>query len=139
MDNPKTHPGVVTEYMASGIPFVTGTVLTLGNTSSINFPKVTRTISVFNTTPNTQLAVAFTQNGLKTNTANFFVLTGSNSYWQQDLRVTTLFLSSALGAPQAYVVAGLTQIPASLFPILTGSTTVDSAGNTISGPFLGVG
>lgn len=119
LGNPLININQVNEYLTSGIPWVTSSVLTLGNTVEVKFPSVTRTIFIKNNIPSSVLAVAFTQNGLKPTTANYFTVTGTETF-QEDLRVSSLFLSSTLGSVTFSVVAGLTRIPAGQL-LITGS------------------
>ena len=99
-------------YQASGIPFVTGG-LTFTNSApvQINFPSVSKTITVANNsvTSGYNMRVGFSSAGI--NGSNYFIL-GPGESFTQDLRVTSLFLISNDGsAVTASVIAGLTQIP----------------------------
>jgi hypothetical protein len=107
-------------YTVSGIPFVTSSTIALGQTKYINFPCITRDITVKLETTGT-LAVAFTENGLKSTNSNFFRLLQGESYSAQ-LRIKDLFLSGSTGGTLNFsVIAGLTTIHESMFPTLTGS------------------
>lgn len=107
--------GSLSEYMISGIPWVTSSQIP-GSIIQINFLNVTSFFTVKNTSLNT-IKVAFTQNGF--NTGNYFSLS-ANEVFSGDLRVKSLFLSSSTTS-NFELVAGVTSIPASNFPSLTGS------------------
>lgn len=114
-------------YEISGIPFVTGSVMVAESTVELNFPSVTRSITVKNDTASTTLCIAFSENGLKAANNNFFTLDGGESY-TDELRCKTLFLSCSSGTPSWEVIAGLTGISRTQFPILSASND-----------FLGIG
>jgi hypothetical protein len=123
LDNPKIHPGSAPEFIPSGIPYVTGAILTLGQTQQVSFGYITRSVTVRNYTASTALAVAWTNNGLKPANGNYFILSGSESY-ADELRCTSIFLSASVGSPTYALVAGLTRIPASAMETITGSSGV---------------
>jgi hypothetical protein len=107
--------GALSEYMISGIPWVTSSQVP-ASIVEINFNNVTSFFAVKNTSANS-INVSFTRNGFST--GNFFTI-ASTEVFTADLRVKTLFLSSS--ATSSYqLVAGVTTIPASNFPSLTGS------------------
>jgi hypothetical protein len=107
-------------YQISGIPFVTSSLITLGQIKHIHFPTVTRNIIVKNESAGL-LAVAFTENGLKPVNSNFIRLALSESF-DDSLRIKDIFLSGSSGASLSFtVIAGLTTIHDSMFPTLTGS------------------
>lgn len=108
-------PGSLSEYMISGIPWVTSSQVPVG-ILNVNFLNVTSFFTIKNASANT-IKVAFTENGFKT--GNYFSL-ASNEVFSGDLRVKTLFLSSS-STSNFELVAGITSIPASNFPNLTGS------------------
>lgn len=108
-------PGSLAEYMISGIPWVTASNIP-ANILEIDFLNVTSFFTVKNTSLNT-INVAFTQNGF--NSGNYFSL-ASNEVFSADLRIKTLFLSSS-ATSSFQLIAGVTSIPASNFPNLTGS------------------
>lgn len=110
----------VPAYQISGIPFVTSSLITLGQVRQISFPTITRNITIKNESAGL-LAVAFTENGLKSTNGNFFRLAVSESF-SDELRVKDIFLSGSAGTTLTFtVVAGLTTIHNSMFPTLTGS------------------
>ena len=120
--------GYVPAYQISATPFVTSSVVTLGSTTQINFDTVTKFFSVKNNgAPTSVIAVAFTQNGLKTTNANFFVLSGSETL-TADIRTDRLFVSGVVGSSNFSVLAGLTQVPVKNFLTITGSNGFGSVG-----------
>lgn len=115
LNNPFT-PGeyFVPAYQLSAVPWVTSSQITLGTITEIDFLNVSRFVVVKNTTitgSGTQLAVAFTSNGLNTYNSRFLILRDGESF-AADLRVDRLFLSGAAGATTTFtVLAGLTDVP----------------------------
>mgnify|MGYP007046924411 CR=1 FL=1 len=121
LNNPRPGPGNVSDYMVSGIPWVTSSALTAGETRKISIPSVSRFFTVKNETSSTTMAVGFTQNGLKPLVANYFTLDGGESY-DAEIRVIDLWLSASVGVPAFEVIVGMTSIHRSDFPTLTGSS-----------------
>ena len=129
-------------YQISGVPFVTssnGTNVT-NMPIRINFPYATRFFQVTNTGQE-PLRIGFTENGVNGvggtvsgsatgyHSQNYFVLSGSTSANNStstvrlELRCKSLFFrSDAPGTKAGFtLVAGLTSVESSQFPILTGS------------------
>ena len=107
--------GNAASYQVSGIPWVSSSLVVPASGSTtleISFPQVTKSIIVKNASTGTvQMRVGFSQNGV-TNTSNFFILSGGESF-AADLKVTRVYLMSNNGtALTASVIAGLTNIPA---------------------------
>jgi hypothetical protein len=127
LNNPVLGEGYVPAYQISAVPFVTASQVVLGEVDQINFPTVTRFITVKNFTASTAIAVGFTQNGLKPTNANFITLSGSDSF-SGELRTSALFISGALGTASYQVVAGLTNIPVKNFLTVTGSNGYSGVG-----------
>lgn len=129
MNNPYFGEGYVPAYQLSPSPWVTSSQVTLGSTVQLDFPQVTRSLIVQNTgATNTAIAVAFTQNGLKSANSNYFILSGTNSF-SSELRVDRLFISGAVGATVPFtVIAGLTPIQRKDFLIVTGSNGFNGVG-----------
>ena len=122
LDNPRSGPGSVAEYMVSGVPWVTGTSIAAATIPVIRFRGVSRFFLVKNETTPSTVHVGFTENGLKSEFRNYFTLDGGESIGPLELRCTALFLScSTGGTPTVEIVAGLTSIHGSDFPVLTGS------------------
>ena len=107
--------GALSEYLVSGIPWVTSSQVP-ASILSVDFLNVISFFTIKNTS-SSSIKVSFTQNGF--NTGNYFSLS-ANEVFSADLRVKSLFLSSSLTS-SFELVAGVTSIPASNFPNLTGS------------------
>ncbi len=118
---PIINEGYVPAYQASAVPFVTSSLITAGQIHQINFNQVTRFFNVQNvgTVTTDQIAVAFTYRGFST--GNCFTL-GQGVSFRDELRTTQLFISCSSGTDVPYqVIAGLTNIPANQFLLITGS------------------
>ena len=109
----------VPEYTISGLPHALSGSAT-STPSVIEFPNVTRAITVTNNSPpGTYLLVGFTQNGV--NLANSFPLNGGQMQ-RFELRVRDLWLKASGGASAQYgVLAELTAIERRNMLPLTGS------------------
>lgn len=129
LNNPYPHEGFVPAYQVSAMPFVTSSNVTLGSIKEINFNGVTRFITIKNiSASSTVLAVAFTENGLKSSNSNYFVLSGSEAF-SGELRTDRLFVSGSSGTSVAFnIVAGLTTIPTKNFLLVTGSNGFGGVG-----------
>lgn len=126
---PTQGEGYVSAYQISSTPYVTSSTLALGQTKEINFGYVTKFLIVKNTgASTTAMAVSFTENGLKSTTSNYFILSGSESFGA-DVRVSKVFLSGSVGATTTFtVIGGLTMIPEKNMLPLTGSNGYTGVG-----------
>jgi len=114
---PKTGVGHVPSYQISGIPYLTAsfTVPASGSTpTAINFPNVTKFVTVVNTHSGTNAAlrVGFSVNGINgAVNNNYFTLDNGDSY-TGEWRVESVYLlsDSANNQTSASVIAGLTGI-----------------------------
>lgn len=129
-------PDYVPAYQVSGVPFVTSSQHAITTTPvSIDFPRVTRFISVTNTGVNV-LRLGFSENGVNglgqvsgsnqtvehEPRANYFILPVSGATGRLELRCKSLFIRADTGAAGSFsVMAGLTGIDKNQFPVLTGS------------------
>lgn len=115
--------GAVSEFQASGIPWVTGSVVS--STSVVNehnFPFVTKNVTIRNHSTGGGLKVGFTRNGVQG--GNFILVDNVvGATLDLDVRVTALFILGVTGASTYSVYAGLTPIPAKHAPVLTGSVS----------------
>lgn len=104
----------VAEYMASGLPWCTSS---LGSPTPfrIDFPYVASSITIYSEGTGTKLG--FTENGIQ---GTNFVSIPANQPVTLNYRVITVFV---IGSGPFTVAAGLTQISAMDFPILTSSLT----------------
>jgi|GEM_PF-1056910 hypothetical protein len=157
----KAGPNHVPSYQTSGIPYVTSSAADeckeAANTVApvqITFPYVTKFVTVNNTGGN-DLRVAFTFSGsyapgqrttdntlmLDTHPKNYFVIqtqaAGSTTIASFDVRCKTMFFLGDGGTTDFSLIAGLTTIPSSNFPVLTGS--LGQPGLVATGSFEGVG
>jgi len=120
--------GYVSAYQISATPFVTSSNITTGQVKEIKFGHISRFICVKNTGPtDSQIKVAFTENGFKPENSNFFTLSGSEVF-QADLRTEKLFISGSTSASSFSVVAGLTTIPSKMITTITGSAGFEGVG-----------
>ena len=108
-------------YQMPALPYVTSSVISLGDVHRYDFPFVTRFIDVTNRdfTDSGKLAIAFTDNGLMTGN---YVTLDSTVTVNQEIRTTTLLVSCSAGTNIPYqLFCGLTTIPAYNFLSITGS------------------
>lgn len=120
--------GYVPAYQISSTPFITSSIVALGATTQVNFDTVTRFFTVKNNgAAAAVIAVAFTQNGLKTVNSNFFVLSGTETF-TSEIRTDRLFISGVAGSSNFSILAGLTQVPVKNFYTITGSNGFRSVG-----------
>lgn len=117
-------------YQISALPYVTSSIISVGQVHRYDFPYVTKFITIVNRGVDVDdtLAVAFTENGLKPTSRNYFTLDKSETI-NQELRTTALFISCSSGTSVDYqLLCGLTNIPAKNFLTITGSNGHVSVG-----------
>jgi len=120
---PVINEGFVPAYQASAVPFVTSSMISNGQIQGFEFPQVTRFFNVQNlgTVTTDEIAVSFTVNGLKPSAGNFFSL-GQGVSFRDEIRTTKLYVSCSSGTNVRFqLIAGLTNIPAEQFLLITGS------------------
>jgi len=121
--------GNVGSYQVSARPWVSssieipvsGVADTAANRVEVNFPYVTKFVTIKNDGPNEHgatMRVAFSENGLRDSTHNYFILSGGESF-SGDWKVTKVFLMgheklNANMSTTASVIAGLTGIESNL-------------------------
>lgn len=108
-------------YQISSLPYLSSSLISLGEIHRYDFPFVTRFINVVNRGSNSgdKLALAFTENGFRT--GNYITIDQGVSV-DQEVRTTALFISGSSGTSIDYqLFCGLTTIPAKNFLTLTGS------------------
>ena len=123
LDWPRPGPSDMGSYLVSAIPYVTASSLTVGEIREVSLPSVTRFFIIKNTSAaSSSLCVGFTSNSFKAVNSNYFTLSGSQSV-NLDFRIKTIFLSNSVGLPSLpfELIAGLTPIHHSDFPVLTAS------------------
>lgn len=142
MNHAYSHHGNVAEYQASGFPLVQKVTLTTGQEAVVNFPFVTQWIS-FATNGN-DAYVAFSESGQEGQVGsgegtNYFPIqtaaTGAgNAGPIFRIKCNKVFLKDVTGASVVYIIAGLTNVPASEFPdisSLVGVGTTCTISNTV--------
>jgi hypothetical protein len=121
LNNPVLGEGYVPAYQISPTPYVTSSNITLGAIKEYDFPFVTKSVFVQNTSnSSTTIAISFTQNGLSPANANFITLDKGETF-SQDVRTSKLFVSGASGSASYQLFVGLTNIPVKNFLTVTGS------------------
>lgn len=133
LNYPKPGPNSVPSYQMSGIPYVTGSGLGSENLNEItrfDFPYVTKFLTFSNNTTGEELFVAFSSGGMAglpsdPGIKHVFTVPGISTV-NLEVRCKSIFLKTS-AAIQWSVCAGLTNIPSSEFPILTGSIGGESA------------
>lgn len=110
-------------YQISAMPYLSSSNISVGQIHKYEFPYVTRFISVVNRGTNTsdELAISFTENGLKPTVGNYITLEQKDTV-REEVRTTLLFVSCSAGSSVDYqIFCGLTNIPSKNFLTLTGS------------------
>ena len=120
----------VGSYQAAGQPFLTGSDLDPGHEHLIEFPYVTRSITVMNTGSNGTVRIHFAPSGSTKFNGTFRVL-GGNHFWPLDskedsmtmnVKCDRIFLSNPETTPGGYkLFAELTGIDSERMYLLTGS------------------
>tara|TARA_Y100000593_G_C4287600_1_gene326406 strand:- start:340 stop:762 length:423 start_codon:yes stop_codon:yes gene_type:complete len=130
---PKTGPNHTPAYISSGIPYVTASTANEvpqapGGTLKFSFPFVTKFFQIENTDASQDLRVGFSDLGVKGTVTNNYMSVAANTKTDVlELRCKELYFGGTGGKASFRIIAGLTTIPASNFPILTGS--VDGTGS----------
>jgi hypothetical protein len=123
LKDPKVGFNSVTEFMGSGLPWVTSSMANGGTTYNIKFPKITKRLSVWNheAASGKHIRVGFTKNGVET--GGRFFLVDSGQTFEFDARVKEVFIRSddAADNPLYSLYAELVGIDSDMMPILTGS------------------
>ena len=127
-NHPKAGPNSVPAYQLSGIPFVTASSTTEVpgfNTAPIKleFSYVTRFFQIENIGSD-PIRVGFSADGVQGSlTANYFVVADGKKSDVLELRTKDLFFNTndATATTGYRLIAGLTTIDRSNFPVLTGS------------------
>jgi hypothetical protein len=105
------------EYMASGLPFVTSSILTT-TVLKIELPYVTSKLN-FNAVGGT-LRFGFTENGV--NNSNYYLVTsGDGNFGSFDIRCKTIYVRADTSAVTMSFCAAMTTIDRDKMPLLTGS------------------
>lgn len=129
IDNPKAGIAYSAEFQSSALPWVTSSQAPLasGTPTRIEFPKVTRFITVTNNdAAANRLRVAFTQNGLKVN-GNYYLVPGGATI-TFEVRVRSLYIAGDTTLCPYSLLAGLTTVDAGMMQFLTGTLLSGSGG-----------
>ena len=121
LNYPVINEGYVPAYQMSAVPYITSSLISVGQIHQIDFNQATRFFNVQNVgTVNTdEIYVSFTSRGFAT--GNCFSL-GQGVSFRDEFRTIRLFVSCSSGTSVRYqVIAGLTNIPANQFLLITGS------------------
>ena len=134
-------PSDVPSYQLSAVPFVRSSThdevgTGAGDVINVKFPQVTRFFVVKNTDPSTggTLKVGFTENGVLSlgsnvsgtsptvaQEANFFMLGGGETTPRMEIRCKELFFHASGSDVGFTIMAGLSPVGQTQFPVLTGS------------------
>jgi len=128
MSNIQVGEGYVPAYQLSATPWVTSSQVTSGQGKEHNFNHVSRYLIIKNNSVSSSvLTFAFTENGFKATNANFFVLSGTETF-SADVRTDRVFISGSFGVSNYSLFAGLTYVPVKNFNQITGSTGFQAVG-----------
>jgi hypothetical protein len=125
---------MVSEYQSSGVPFVTSSATNeVGTTTiAVQFPYVTRWVKVFNTDASSTdtLRVGFSDNGVQgTVSSNYIVLNGGQTTDMLELKCTAVYFRRHGSTNTSFsLAAGLTNVPAGSFFLMSGSKGVAGVG-----------
>ena len=129
LKNPSVGEYYTPAYQMSGIPFVTSSIVNLGQIKEVVFSHISKFVTIKNhsTSANT-LALSFTSNGLTTSNSNYYILSGSESI-TTEVKTDRIFISGSAGASVSFsVLAGLTVIPSAAMLPVTGSNGYSGVG-----------
>lgn len=129
LKNPSVGEYYTPAYQMSGIPFVTSSIVNLGQIKEVVFSHISKFVTIKNhsISANT-LALSFTSNGLATSKSNYFILSGSESI-TTEVKTDRIFISGSTGASVSFsVLAGLTVIPSAAMLPVTGSNGYSGVG-----------
>lgn len=122
MDNPKIGFNSFSEFMGSGLPWVTSSIILHGATYKYTFSKIAKRVFVWNhnTGSNVHVRVGFTKNGIEN--GNYFKIDGGSQF-EFDSRIKEIYLRSndSINDHPVSIFAELVAIDSSMMPVLTGS------------------
>lgn len=123
LKDPRIGYNSVTEFMGSGLPWVTSSIATGGTTFNYKFAKITKRLSVWNheNSAGKHIRVGFTKNGIE-NTGNYLRIDSGQAF-EFDARVKEIFIRAddVADNPPFSIYAELIGIDSDMMPILTGS------------------
>ena len=120
-------PGLrnVGSYQVSGQPFVTGTTLGAAQEFKVEFPYVTKKVTVVASGSNSVIRVAFSTMDATKGTVvldkHYIELTGQDESIEMDVKCTDIFVASTKAAGGFQLYASLTNISRDRMYSLTGS------------------
>jgi len=112
----------VPAYQLSALPYVTSSVISVGQVHRYDFPYVTRFVDICNRGGGAgdTLAIGFTENGVLFSSNYVSIDRGASV--NEEIRTTVLIVSCSAGSNVDYqIFCGLTCIPSNNFLPLTGS------------------
>lgn len=121
--NARSGPNNVNEYVASGLPWVSSSGLTI-TPWKIDFPYVTNNIYL-KASGSSPVRIGFTQNGV--NGSSFVNVAQADGWVEFNVRCRTVYLRADFGVATCSLMVGLTTIEHKAFPELTGSGIYNSA------------
>jgi hypothetical protein len=113
----------VPAYQIAALPYLSSSIISVGEVHAHEFPFITKFINVANkgTGSSDAICLAFTQRGLEPAVGNFITLDPGETV-HHDVRTSKLFISCSSGTSVDYqLFCGLTTIPVKNFLVLTGS------------------
>lgn len=132
LNNPKGGLGYAAEFQSSALPWVTSSQVPVASSGVMryDFPKVSRFISVSNhSNAGQEIRIGFTRNGVMTS-GNYFLIDGGNTF-TAEVRVKEMYIAGdSVNNLRVAVLAGLTNIDASMMPLLSGTLEDGTAGWT---------
>ena len=121
----KAGPNHVPSYITSGIPFISSSAsgeAPSGATVKFSFPYVTKFFQIENADSTNSLKFGFSDLGtLGTVTDNSITVAAGARSEIYDMRCKEIYFTGVGGTSTFKIFAGLTTIPSSNFPVLTGS------------------
>lgn len=121
LNNPKPGPSSVSEYLVSGLPWVTSSAGDGVRRFAFPFATIFFTVKNNSATGTEPIRVGFTDTGVLS--GNYIPVSGTESF-TTNMRVKELFVSGTAenaGDGSVTVIAGLTTIRAHDFPIISGA------------------
>lgn len=133
LNYPKIPHNYVPEYQQSSIPWVTSSyVATAGDIHKLSFPAVTRFVVIHNgdKTGNSELLIGFTSASIAglTGSGNHFHLHSGETTIPWEIKCTDIYITADANNTKYSIIAGLTNIQRSAFPVLTASNGFEGVG-----------
>ena len=110
-------------YQVSALPYLSSSVISVGQVHKHEFPFVTKFIGITNrgANPGDKICLAFTERGLNSVVSNYITLDQADSM-HHEIRSTVFYVSCSAGTNVDYqIFCGLTTIPSKNFLPITGS------------------